>query len=89
MSIKGIHHVGLVVEDLEAAIGFYGALLGMEAIERDRWSAPAPTEDQAVGLEGSSAEGVMLRGPRSYLELWRYSAPARLGAGPASRGRCS
>lgn len=84
--VRGIHHVGLVVDDLDAAITFYGALLDMEVIERDQWRTPAPVEDQAVGLVGSSADGVMLRGSSSYLELWRYQAPAPVGDDPAQRG---
>ena len=34
MKVRGIHHVGLVVDDLEAAVAFYGAFLGMEIVER-------------------------------------------------------
>lgn len=84
--IRGIHHAGLVVSDLDRAIEFYGALLDMEPVERDTWRAPAPLEDQAVGLVGSSADGVMLRGSGSYLELWQYSAPSEHGPDPASLG---
>lgn len=84
--IRGIHHVGLVVDDLAAAIVFYSALLDMVEIERDSWRAPAPMEDQGVGLVGSSAEGVMLRGSSSYLELWQYFAPEQVGDDPADRG---
>ncbi len=84
--IRGIHHAGLVVDDLDAAVTFYRALLDMEVIERDRWRAPAPAEDSAVGLTGSAADGVMLRGSGSYLELWTYLAPDRIGDDPAERG---
>ncbi len=83
---RGIHHAGLVVDDLERAIEFYGRLLGMEPIEVDEWSAPSPLHDQAVGLTDSSARGVMLRGSNSYLELWSYHAPGRLGPDPADLG---
>jgi len=86
VDFRGIHHAGLVVADLDAAIVFYGALLDMEVVERDHWSAPAPTEDQAVGLSGSSADGVMLRGSGSYLELWHYASPEQVGDEPAARG---
>ena len=86
MTVRGIHHAGLVVDDLDRAIEFYGSLLAMEVVERDHWEAPAPLEDQAVGLRGSSADGVMLRGAGSYLELWQYQAPAQVGDDPASRG---
>lgn len=83
---RGIHHTGLVVDNLDAAIAFYGGLLDMEVIERDQWRSPAEVEDQAVGLNGSSADGVMLRGSSSYLELWQYHAPAQVGDDPAERG---
>lgn len=86
MTIRGIHHVGLVLPDLDTGIAFYAALLDMEVVERDHWRAPAPVEDQAVGLVGSSADGVMLRGSGSYLELWQYQAPDAVGADPAQRG---
>lgn len=84
--VRGIHHAGLVVDDLDAAIAFYGQLLDMKVIERDRWRPPATAEDQAVGLIGSSADGVMLRGSGSYLELWTYHAPVQVGDDPGDRG---
>lgn len=83
---RGIHHAGLVVDDLDAAIDFYCTLLDMEEIERDHWRSPAELEDQAVGLSGSSADGVMLRGSGSYLELWQYLSPEQIGDAPADRG---
>ncbi|MFW2382168.1 MAG: VOC family protein [Acidimicrobiales bacterium] len=84
--VRGIHHAGLVVDDLERAIDFYGQLLEMELIETDEWSAPSPMHDQAVGLTGSTARGVMLRGSNSYLELWTYAAPSQIGPDPAALG---
>lgn len=83
---RGIHHAGLVVDDLDAGIAFYGKLLSMEVIERDHWRAPAPAEDQAVGLSGSGADGAMLRGSNSYLELWTYESPQQVGDAPADHG---
>jgi|TARA_B100001105_G_scaffold252011_1_gene242785 catechol 2,3-dioxygenase-like lactoylglutathione lyase family enzyme len=83
---RGIHHVGLVVDDLEAAIAFYSALLDMIEVERDHWTGPAPVEDQVVGLVGSSADGVMLKGAASYLELWQYKAPSQMAPSPDALG---
>ncbi len=82
----GIHHAGLVVDDLDRAIEFYGRLLAMEPVETDEWTAPSPLHDQAVGLSGSTARGVMMQGSNSYLELWSYSAPSRVGPDPAELG---
>lgn len=84
--IRGIHHAGLVVDDLDAAIAFYSALLDMEVVERDTWRAPNPQADAAVGLTDSSADGVMMRGSGSYLELWSYRAPEQIGDDPATHG---
>jgi len=84
--IRGIHHAGLVVPDLEAAIAFYGALLDMKPVERDTWRVPSPLHDQAVGLHHSSADGVMLRGSNSYLEVWEYRSPDSHAPSPASLG---
>ena len=84
--VVGIHHAGIVVDDLDRAIEFYSRLLGMEPVEIDEWSAPSPLHDQAVGLTGSSARGVMLRSSNSYLELWSYHAPRHVGPGPGELG---
>lgn len=83
---RGIHHAGLVVDDLDAAITFYGHLLDMVEIERDSWRAPSPVHDQGVGVAGSGAEGVMLQGSDSYLEIWQYYSPEQIGDDPAERG---
>ena len=86
MRIRGIHHTGLVVRDLDAAVAFYGALLDMEIVGRDHWRAPDTDIDSAVGLVGSSADGAMMRGSNSYIELWQYHAPTQVGDDPAERG---
>ena len=86
MNFGGIHHVGLVVSDLDAAIDFYGALLDMAVIERFEWSAPAAIQDQAIGLTGSAARGAMLSGSQSHLEVWEYSSPPAEATAPKSLG---
>ncbi len=86
VTFTGIHHVGLVVDDLAAAVEFYGALLNMEVIERDKWGADDHATNSAVGLSGSSADGALLRGSGSYLELWQYHQPTQVGDDPAVRG---
>lgn len=86
VSFRGIHHAGLVVDDLDAAIAFYGELLDMTEIERDDWRAPSPKQDQGIGVAGSAATGAMMRGSNSYIELWQYHAPEQVGDDPADRG---
>ncbi|MGC0334439.1 catechol 2,3-dioxygenase-like lactoylglutathione lyase family enzyme [Streptomyces sp. SAI-170] len=80
MTLQRIDNVGIVVEDLEAAVAFF-IELGMEVEGR------APIEglfaDQAVGLEGVRSDIAMLRTPDGHgkLELAQYHAPEAVGGG--------
>ncbi len=86
MTVKRMDNVGLVVEDLEAAIEFF-AELGLELEGR------APIEgawaDSVTGLRDMRVEIAMLRTPDGYgrLELSRFLAPpvvADLRGAPAN-----
>ncbi|MEJ2865013.1 VOC family protein [Actinomycetospora flava] len=74
MTIKQMHHVGVVVDDLDAAVAFF-LELGMELEER------TPVEgtwvDRVVGLEGVRVEIAMVRTPdgQSRLELTAFATP--------------
>lgn len=70
-----LHHPGIVVPDLDAAIAFYGALFGYREVFRGAWQAPAVIFDQIVGLEGSAGRSCLMQGAGGYLELFEYSAP--------------
>lgn len=75
MSVKRMDNVGIVVADLDAAIGFFTEL-GLELEGR------APIEgawaDGVTGLRGMRVEIAMMRTPdgHSRLELSRFLAPA-------------
>ncbi|KQV50986.1 MULTISPECIES: VOC family protein [unclassified Duganella] len=75
MTVKRMDNVGIVVEDLEAAIGFFTEL-GLELEGR------APIEgdwaDGVTGLRGMRVEIAMMRTPdgHSRLELSRFLTPA-------------
>ncbi len=75
MAIKRMDNVGIVVEDLDAAISFFTEL-GLELEGR------APVEgdwaDDVTGLRGMRVEIAMMRTPdgHSRLELSRFLAPA-------------
>jgi len=75
MTVKRMDNVGIVVEDLDAAIAFF-VELGLELEGR------APVEgdwaDGVTGLPGMRVEISMLRTPdgHSRLELSRFLAPA-------------
>ena len=78
MTIQRMEHVGIVVDDLEAATEFF-LELGLEL------QGEAPVEgdwvDRVVGLEGVRAEIAMLETPDGHgrVELAKFHAPS----GPA------
>ena len=68
-------HVGVIVEDLDAAEGFFVSL-GFEA--GGRMHVDGEDVDRINGLDGVTAELVMVRTPdgTGTLELVKYHAPA-------------
>lgn len=75
-------HVGVVVDDLDAATAFFTEL-GMELEGRTpvegRWV------DRVVGLDGVRVEIAMMRTPDGHgrIELTRFRTPAAVSAEPA------
>ena len=72
-------NVGIVVDDLDAAVAFFtelGMQLEGEAQIEGLWA------DRAVGLDGVRSDIAMMRTPdgHSKLELSKYHTPAALGA---------
>ena len=83
MPIHQMHHVGIVVEDLEAARAFF-LELGLE--QQGGGQVGGDLVDRIIGLEGVSSEIAMLETPdgRSRIELTRFLTPAGQGGdGPA------
>lgn len=74
MAIQRLEHIGIVVEDLAAAISFFGEL-GLEL----RGEAPVEGEwvDRIVGLDGIRADIALLQTPDGHgrLELVKFHAP--------------
>jgi catechol 2,3-dioxygenase-like lactoylglutathione lyase family enzyme len=81
--IKRMDHVGIVVDDLEAAIAFF-VELGMElegAMPVDgRWV------DRVVGLDGVRVDVAFVRTPDGHgrLELTKFHTPTAVSAEPES-----
>jgi catechol 2,3-dioxygenase-like lactoylglutathione lyase family enzyme len=78
MTIQRMDHVGIVVDDLEAAIEFFvelGLELQGEGSVEGRWV------DRVVGLDGVRAEIAMLQTPDGHarLELSKFHSPASQG----------
>ncbi|MFE2266670.1 VOC family protein [Streptomyces griseosporeus] len=80
MAIQRMDNVGIVVEDMDAAIAYF-VELGMEV--EGRTEVEGPVADQCTGLKGVRCDIAMLRTPdgHSRLELARYLSPAALSAG--------
>jgi catechol 2,3-dioxygenase-like lactoylglutathione lyase family enzyme len=83
MTLQKLDNVGIVFDDLEAAVAFF-IELGMElegkaAIEGE-WA------DRSVGLDGLRCDVAMLRVPggEGRLELAKYRAPEAFAANPPS-----
>jgi catechol 2,3-dioxygenase-like lactoylglutathione lyase family enzyme len=78
MTIQRMDHVGVVVEDLTDAVGFF-TTLGLEL----QGEAPVEGEwvDRIVGLEGVRAQIAMLQTPDGHgrVELTKFHTPAPNG----------
>jgi catechol 2,3-dioxygenase-like lactoylglutathione lyase family enzyme len=81
MTIQRMDHVGVVVDDLEAAIAFFvelGLELEGEAAVEGRWV------DRVAGLDGVRVDIAMMRTPDGHgrLELTKFHTPSAVGAEP-------
>ena len=81
MTIQRMDNVGIVVDDLEAAIAFFGEL-GMEL--EGKAQIEGLWADRTVGLDGVRSDIAMMRTPdgHSKLELAKYHTPAAVSAEP-------
>lgn len=77
--IERLDNLGIVVEDLDAAIAFF-LELGMEL--EGRAQVEGPTVDQLVGLDGVVCDIAMVRTPdgNGRLELMRFQSPPAVAA---------
>jgi catechol 2,3-dioxygenase-like lactoylglutathione lyase family enzyme len=80
MTVKRMDNVGIVVEDMDAAIAFFSEL-GLELEGRAR--VEGDWADGVTGLRGMRVEVAMMRTPdgHSRLELSRFLAPHVVAAG--------
>ena len=83
MTIQRMDNVGIVVDDLEAAIAFF-VELGMEL--EGKAQIEGLWADRTVGLDGVRSDIAMMRTPdgHSKLELAKYHTPAALSAEPGN-----
>lgn len=80
MALQRMDNVGIVVEDLDAAVAFFTEL-GMEV--EGKAQIEGPFADRTVGLDGVRSDIAMMRTPDGHgkLELARYRTPAAIGDG--------
>lgn len=77
MTVERIEHVGIVVDDLAAAVEFFLAL----GLELDgETSVEGEVVDRMTGLEGVRSDLAFLRTPDGHgkLEVVQYRSPARV-----------
>ena len=83
MTLQRMDNVGIVFDDLEAAIAFFaelGMVLEGKAQIEGLWA------DRAVGLDGIKCDIAMMRTPDGHgrLELAKYHNPAVIDAEPGN-----
>ena len=81
MTIQRMDNVGIVVDDLEAAIAFF-VELGMEL--EGKAEIEGLWADRTVGLDGVRSDIAMMRTPDGHgrLELTKYHTPTAVSAEP-------
>ncbi|MGY2872941.1 glyoxylase I family protein [Marmoricola sp. URHA0025 HA25] len=73
----GIHHVGIVVSDLDRSIDFYTSVLGLRMATEPSERASGEVIDTLLRLPGASLRGVMLSAGDQEIELLEFSSPPR------------
>jgi len=82
--MKGLHHVGITVRDLDASIRFYHDVLGLEFSNEPSFWFDEPGLGAAVGVPGAGLRQVSLLLGDTTLELLEYKSPPSETAGPLS-----
>jgi catechol 2,3-dioxygenase-like lactoylglutathione lyase family enzyme len=79
MTVQRMDHVGVIVDDLAAAIDFF-VELGLE-LEGRPTAVEGPWVDRVVGLEGVRSEIAMLQTPDGHgrVELAKFHSPTNGG----------
>src|SRR6478736_1390642 len=80
--MKGLHHVGITVNDLDASTRFYHDVLGLEFSNEPSPWFDGPELGKAVGVPGGALRQVSLLLGDTTLELLEYKSPPSDTAGP-------
>ncbi|MEA5358298.1 VOC family protein [Amycolatopsis sp., V23-08] len=81
--IERLENVGVVVEDLDAAVAFF---VGLGMVLEGTGPVEGARVDRVVGLEGIQLDVAMVRTPDGHgrLELMRFRSPVAVGGRPAT-----
>ena len=81
--LKRMDNVGIVVDDLKAAVAYF-IELGLEV--EGEMTVEGPWVDRCIGLDGVRSDIVMLRTPDGHgrIELSKFQTPPAVRAEPAS-----
>ena len=80
--IRGIHHVGVHVRDLDRMMNFYREAFGFELVGEPFSWRETPLVDRLIDVPGSAARGAMLRAGTCYIEMFQFEAPAPTSTTP-------
>jgi catechol 2,3-dioxygenase-like lactoylglutathione lyase family enzyme len=80
--MKGLHHIGITVKDLEASIRFYHDVLGLRFSNEPSPWFEGPELGPAVGVPGAALRQVSLLVGDTTLELLEYKSPPSDTTGP-------
>jgi glyoxylase I family protein len=80
--MRGIHHAGIVVSQLDKAVDFYVGVLGLELMTEPTLASEGQHLDTILCLEKVCMRGVMLRAGDSAIELHEFYSPAWTGDRP-------
>jgi glyoxylase I family protein len=73
--IRGIHHVAIVTDDLDAMTTFYCDVLGGSVVFESRWKESSERIASIIGVTGTSATLRMLSFGNAFVELFHYRLP--------------
>lgn len=73
--MKGLHHVGITVKDLDASLRFYHDVLGLQFSNEPSPWFDAPGLGPAVGVPGAALRQASLLLGDTMLELLEYKSP--------------
>jgi len=80
--MKGLHHVGITVKDLDESIRFYHDVLGLDFSNEPSPWFDSPELGPAVGVPGAALRQVSLLVGDTTLELLEYKSPPSKTDGP-------